>query len=213
VLLNQLESTEGQLSRLGTVHERAYAEEEKTILSGLLTEGADQKATRAFEDAHVRLGTLLGFDAGKREGDATPDPWWIAGADYCIIFEDHSGAKPESSLDATKARQAATHPNWVRKNLPAVTSTTKVISFLVSPVTTATEGAIPHLPNFSYWTWATNALKTLRILRTTYVEPGDLNWRETAIAEYIAHNMAADKLFAMCEDRTASKLLKPERPA
>jgi hypothetical protein len=214
-LLGQIEKTEMQLTRLGTVHERAYAQEEAEILNGLLNESLEPEAVRAFEDAHMRLGKLLGFDAGKVEGDATPDPWWAADTDFCIVFEDHSGAQPSSSLDATKARQAATHPNWVKQNLPT-TSATEILSVLVSPVKTATEGALPHLPLFSYWSlqefrsWAKNALAVIRKLRRTYAEPGDPDWREAAIAEYEAHNMAVEKLFEWLRARPASDFLKRE---
>ncbi len=63
----------------------------------------------------VTLGEMLGFRAGKHESDASPDPWWIAG-NFCLVFEDHSDAQPTSALGATKARQVAGHPNWVREN-------------------------------------------------------------------------------------------------
>ena len=60
-----------------------------------------------FEQAHKRLGELIGFDARKVEQDASPDPWWMIDG-VCFVFEDHANALPSSVLDATKARQAAT---------------------------------------------------------------------------------------------------------
>lgn len=58
-----------------------------------------------FEQAQVLLGEHLGFSAGKRESDASPDPWWIVG-DIALVFEDHANAQGDTAvIDATKARQ------------------------------------------------------------------------------------------------------------
>ena len=44
-----------------------------------------------FETSHEELGKLLGYEAGKVEADATPDPWWRADDSFCFVFEDHAG--------------------------------------------------------------------------------------------------------------------------
>ena len=82
--------------------DREFSRREREILEGLASEAG-------FEQAQVRLGEMLGFHAGKREVDASPDPWWVVD-DMCFVFEDHAGAKNDV-LDATKARQAFSHPN------------------------------------------------------------------------------------------------------
>ena len=83
-LYKQVERTEMELTRLGTVHDRAFAQLEADILNGLLGPQSTQVETRAFENAQVQLGRLLGFDAGKIEADATPDPWWLADESLCL---------------------------------------------------------------------------------------------------------------------------------
>jgi hypothetical protein len=100
--MEQVERLEAVLTGLGTLHDRAFSAREKEILDGLAGE-------ENFERAHVLLGRTLGFVADKRETDASPDPWWLSGG-ICLVFEDHAGAKNDL-LDATKARQVATHPN------------------------------------------------------------------------------------------------------
>jgi hypothetical protein len=90
----------------------------------------------------------LGFQAGKREEDASPDPWWFVG-DVAIVFEDHADASADATLDATKARQAASHPDWLREHVPGTASAT-IQSVLVTPAKKAKEGAVPHLCHFAH---------------------------------------------------------------
>lgn len=113
------------MTNLGTTHSQKYDRREKEILEGL-------KNNARFEHAHVLLGELLGFDSNNEETDASPDPWWIAG-DFCFVFEDHAGADASSELDATKARQVASHPNWIKQRV-SLSEETKIIPILVSPV-------------------------------------------------------------------------------
>ncbi|RKH42587.1 DEAD/DEAH box helicase [Corallococcus sicarius] len=207
-LMAQLEQVEAVLASLGTVHDGAFARREKEILDGLAS-----KESVPFEQAQRLLGELLGFEAGKVERDASPDPWWIAG-NRCIVFEDHSGADPASSLDATKARQAASHPNWMHTNVESSRGT-QLLSVLVSPVSTAHEGAIPHLSHFAMWpleeyrSWAKHALATIREVRTKFVERGDLEWRSVAAKAFQENNLAAAKLYDFLSRRLAAGLLKP----
>ena len=106
----QVEQLETHLANLGTLHNRTFSAFEKRIRVGL-------QAAGTFEQAQVLLGQHLGFNAGKKEVDASPDPWWIIGS-IAIVFEDHANAKGEgSTIDATKARQAASHPDWLREHV------------------------------------------------------------------------------------------------
>ena len=99
LLMLQVERIESLLQSLGATHERKYAKRERTILNGLMGKDAGDN----FENAHKLLGEHLGFDTGKVESDASPDPWWQSG-NICFVFEDHVNAERDSSLDATKAR-------------------------------------------------------------------------------------------------------------
>lgn len=156
--LLQVERLEGYLAKLGTLHNRAFSAREREIREGL--QNGDE-----FEQSQVLLGQHLGFDAGKREVDASPDPWWHVG-DVCLVFEDHANAGAAPILDATKARQAASHPDWVRLNVSAAAGAT-IIPVLVSPAKEAKQGAVPHLGRFSYWSlddfraWADHVLEVV----------------------------------------------------
>lgn len=176
-LMLQVERLEAYLARLGTLHNRDFAVRENEIRSGLAS-------AKTFERAQQQLGEHLGFAAGKEESDASPDPWWMIG-DQVIVFEDHAGAKEDAVIDATKARQAASHPDWIRTHVPGTDSAT-IVPVLVTPATEACDGAMPSLSRVSYWPledfrqWAEAALVVIRDLRRTFTEPGDLAWRADA---------------------------------
>ena len=199
--LLQIEALEAYFSQLGVTHNRNFAERERLIREGLA--GADD-----FEAAQVLLGEHLGFTAGKRETDAAPDPWWLIG-DVCIVFEDHAGAAPLAFVDAKKARQAASHPAWVKEKLPAAAEA-NVRSVLVTPTRSAKDGAIPSLRSVGYWnlelfrTWAEQALISIRDIRRTFVEPGDLSWRAQAISALEASGTDAPGLFDQLSKSSAA---------
>ncbi len=203
----QVERLEGYLDGLGTVHNRAYSEREDEIRKGL----ADGKR---FERAQVMLGEHLGFAAGKREDDASPDPWWMI-ADTVFVFEDHANARDGNSvIDATKARQAASHPDWIREHVPGA-ARAEIQSVLVTPATKAKAGAVPHLGRVSLWPlaefreWAEQALVAIRELRRTFVEPGDLAWRAEAATALLEARADVDGLSAWLTTRRARDHLTP----
>ncbi len=208
IILGQIERVEATLAQLGTTHDRAFAKREKEILDGLRS-----KEKGPFEQAHKLLGEMLGFDAGKKESDGSPDPWWITGS-LCLVFEDHAGAQAGSALDVTKARQVASHPNWMRANVAAAADA-EIIAVLVTPVSSVKEGATPHLKDVALWPleefrdWAGAALASLRELRKTFAEPGDLVWRAAAAELFQQHGLDAPSLVAKLKSRLAANHLVP----
>jgi hypothetical protein len=206
-LLRMIERLEARLEELGMVHDRSYAVEEAFILKNL----KDGDST-AFEQAQVRLGKLLGFDAGNVETTGAPDPWWIVDDDLCLVFEDYTDAKEGSVLSVRKARQVATHPNWVRENLP-VRPTADVLPILVSSVRKADTNALTHLKNVAYWDvdefrrWATQAVMLVRELRQSYPGPADIAWRAQAIDHYERFGLSPDRLIAILRGQPAHAAL------
>lgn len=209
-LMAQLEKVEMILARLGTTQDTAFARYERELLEGL-----NANEHTKFEPAQKLLGELLGFEADKIERDGSPDPWWLA-ADRCIVFEAHSNARETSSLNTEKARQAATHENWMREYVEACKNNRdlQIRAVLVSPVAKADEGAIPHLKAFSYWNltdfraWAHDAMAAVRELRKTFSQPGDLVWRAEAAKVFVERRLAATTLFEWLRTRPASDFLK-----
>ena len=206
LVMLQVENIETVLSELGTMHDRKYSKREQSILEGL------QDGT-TFEEAHKSLGLHLGYDAGKIESEASPDPWWQIGT-QCIVFEDHANANETSSLDAKKARQAASHPAWMKdKVLSCQSDDVEILPVLVTPVSTVYSGALPHLGSVSLWRlkdfniWAYEAMATIRELRKTFVESGDIFWRVKAAEILQSKKMDVISLTSHLKTQIAKKLL------
>jgi len=204
-VMAQVERLEAYLHKLGTVHNRAFSAREKQIREGLAT-GVD------FEAAQVLLGEHVGFEAGKREEDASPDPWWRIG-EFAFVFEDHANAGADAVIDATKARQAASHPDWLREHVPG-TAGANIQTVLVSPASKAKKGATPHLGRVAFWgladfrSWSDKALEAVRELRREFVEPGDLAWRAQAARKLHEIRADAPSLSAWLSGRPARQHLK-----
>ncbi|MCA0048201.1 DEAD/DEAH box helicase [Mesorhizobium sp. B283B1A] len=184
-----IERLELRFAELGTRHDEKFAKVERLIL-----EGIGQDAFAPFENAQKELGLLLGFDAGNEETDGAPDPWWVADESFAIVFEDFTEAQSTTLLPVNKARQVASHPTWLRQRL-GLGDQAKIVPVLVSGISGAAPEAAVHLQDVAFWrtsefrVWATNALRTIRSLRTTYPGPGDMFWREEAMAAYAANGM------------------------
>lgn len=205
-LMLQVERLEVYLAKLGTLHNRGFTARESEIRNGLAS-------PKTFEHAQRLLGEHLGFASGKKEEDASPDPWWMI-ADQVIVFEDHAGAREDAVIDATKARQAASHPDWIRANVIGTEAAT-IVSVLVTPATEAREGAMPSLSKVSYWSlndfrlWAEAALVAIRELRRTFTEPGDLAWRATAAEALEEARLDSPGLIKWLSKQVANRLMKP----
>jgi len=176
-LQQQVERLASELSRLGSTHERRFASLERDILQGL-------SRPDTFEQAQVQLGNLLGFISGKQESEGSPDPWWISGS-TCVVFEDYVNTTSDGALDVTKARQAVSHPNWMNEHVEQAAGCV-FFPTLVSPATGIRTAAVIHAKPLHYWafddflTWAAMAVATVRELRATFFEQGDLVWQANA---------------------------------
>ena len=204
-----IERLERVLEKLGTVHDRKYAEEEKFILEHL----AAHEDGRRFEAGHERLGKLLGYEAGNIETKGAPDPWWMVDETICIIFEDYSEADIDSSLNVNKARQVATHPNWVRANLP-VAEAAEIVPVLVTRAGFADEESFPHLGSVFLWemddflAWAKRSLTMIREVRRNFPGSGDLVWRAEVIERFRGNGVDPASLLAKFKASPAAKRLK-----
>ncbi|GJH22668.1 DEAD/DEAH box helicase family protein [Caballeronia novacaledonica] len=175
--LRQVERLSAQLARLGTIHERDFARLEQEILSGL-------QRPETFERAQEQLGSFLGFVAGKREEEGSPDPWWISG-NGCIVFEDYVDTDATAELDVKKTRQAASHPNWMKQHVEQSVGCS-YFPTVVTPARKIRNAATPHAGELLYWeyddfvAWAAAAIATVRELRETFFDEGDLDWQARA---------------------------------
>lgn len=202
----QVEKIEAVLTSLGTTHDRSYSVREREILEGLEDESL-------FENSHKMLGEHLGFDAGKEESPASPDPWWQLGK-ICLVFEDHVNAGEGSSLDATKARQVASHPAWMRDNVASCQEhDVEILPVLVTSVTSLHPGASSHLGEVCLWrldefkSWAHDAMALIRELRKKFIESGDLVWRVQAAEAIESNGFGITDISLLLKSQIAKDLL------
>lgn len=205
-LYRQVEKIEAMLVRLGTTHERKFAQYEKIILEGIVS-----RDYKKFETAHKVLGDILGFETGNVETEGAPDPWWVVG-DTCIVFEDHSDANEDTELDVKKARQVASHPNWIRANVssdPALS----ILPVLVTPVQSMRSAAAPHLKEVMVWPlaefqeWAKMSISLIREIRKNFSQPGDLSWKTEVAADLKTHGIDVASLKKYLLERPALGVL------
>lgn len=203
-VMRQIEQLENLLAELGTLHNRKYEKKERAILEGI-------EDPKRFEDAQRQLGELLGFSTGKIEQDASPDPWWMIN-DICLVFEDHAGAGDGATIDATKARQVASHPQWMKMHVEGA-KTAGILPVLVTPATKAKSGAEPHLQSVALWSvadfrvWAKQALQVVREVRRTFSEVGDIVWRVEAAERFEEAGLDAASIFELLRRKLASENL------
>ena len=206
LIMKQVEGVEAFLASVGSMHDRNYSRKERIIREGLNSE-------EGFEEAHRLLGELLGFESRKVETDASPDPWWQLG-DLCFVFEDHANAE-NNTLSPTKARQVSTHPNWMRENVESCKETNvEIIPVLISPALYMTAGAAPHLNDVKLWRleefkeWAKVALDTVRELRSTFQQAGDLAWRGEAASKLVVAKVDVNSIQKTLNEMSCRKLLQ-----
>ena len=178
-----IDNFEQKIINLGLTSNRKYDAFEKSIYDGLRGD------SKQFELAQKNLGELIGYRAGKIETDASPDPWWQLSEKMFIVFEDFTDAQTTTELCATKARQSATHDNWLREKL-VLGDDVEIIKVLVTSVKKAKDGALPHLKDVYLWErdkfveWALKILPTLRELKMKFGSEGDMSWRANAAEIY-----------------------------
>jgi hypothetical protein len=202
-----VERLELVLDEMGTIHDRKFDAEESAILQAILQ---DADGT-LFENGHERLGRLLGYKAGNSTDEAAPDPWWIADDNLCFVFEDHAEAKPDTVFSVRKARQAASHPAWLRDNIN-LSADTEILTVIITPCTRAVKGAVPSLRHVRYWSrdafreWAKTALRVIRDIRRDFPGVGNLSWRMDAVERLKVANIAPQQLRAMLSQTAAAAM-------
>ncbi len=191
--LKQVEMIEQQFLAMGTATNSKFDKKAAKILS-------EMQSAATFESSQVELGKLLGFTADNDESDAAPDPWWL-GEQIGIVFEDHADGSATTVFGANKARQASSHPKWIKKNVDG-TDDMEIYPILVTPCTQAKSGADPQLDDVRYWalneyaTWANQAIGVLRFLKGTFPGEGDLIWRDEAYRRLEAEGLTLRAIIA-----------------
>ncbi len=82
-----------------------------------VTESLESDQARDFERGLALLGTLLGFESCRPDGQAEPDGVWRNQARWWFLFEAKTEESPDGSTSVETVRQALTHHDWVTGNM------------------------------------------------------------------------------------------------
>ena len=165
---------------------------------------------KEFERAHEKLGAMLGFDSGNSSESGAPDPWWIT-HEFCFVSEDKNDSKPENPFPIKYTRQALTHEAWLREKR-IICEYKKVLTIVISPASSIHENVKEIAGNLffvsvdDFKAFALKAVNTLRDLRTRYVGPGEIDWRNSVRKALIENDLDPRSICSFFTNKKLSSL-------
>lgn len=151
-----------------------------------------------FEQAHLELGTILGYDANNSESEAAPDPYWIINDKLCIVAEDKIYENADKKIPVEHVTQASRHKIWIKENVRTLDNNANIITILISNSNAIEENAriyakdIYYVNREDFYTWALRALNILRTVRSRFSEMGDASWRTYARDEFCSNEVSPE---------------------
>jgi hypothetical protein len=107
-----------------------------------IVEDLEKTDSNSWESALERLGKLLGFDASRPDGNATPDSVWLVSSDFAFVWEAKS-EEGAGEIGSRTAQQAAGHIAWVRENCP-LNEDAEVVSIIATNRDRVADGGAVH---------------------------------------------------------------------
>jgi hypothetical protein len=139
-----------------------------------------------FERGHRDLGEMLGYISVNVNSTAAPDPYWIVNQNLCIVSEDKIYATEENELPVKHVKEAMGHKAWILANEKRIGKQCEVITIMLTNTRKIEEGArtfakdIWYINRQDFVKWALDALAAIREMRRTFIESGDMEWRNNA---------------------------------
>lgn len=164
---------------LKTQKNNRFEQRAQNILDGLLSMNGE-----TFEQAHLDLGILLGYDAHNFDDSAAPDPYWIINDGLCVVAEDKIYEDDKKEIPVSHVTQAGRHSTWIRENVKTLRKDAHIITLFVSNSASIEESARTFAKDIFYvnrkdlYEWAITAINSLRTARSRFQEDGDADWRE-----------------------------------
>ena len=139
-----------------------------------------------FERGHRDLGEMLGYISINVNSTAAPDPYWIVNQNLCIVSEDKIYATEESEIPVKHVKEAMGHKSWILTNEKRIGKQCEVITIMLTNTEIIEDGArtfakdIWYVNREDFVKWALDALSAIREMRRTFIESGDMEWRNNA---------------------------------
>lgn len=172
---------------LKTQNNNRFEDKAKCILEGLLSADGN-----IFENAHLELGILLGYNAHNMDDSAAPDPFWIINDSLCIVAEDKIYENDSKEIPVDDVTQASRHSTWIKEHIKTLRSNAQIITIFVSNSSTIEKSArifgkeLFYVNRKELHEWATRAINSLRTARSKFQEAGDSDWRTNTKDLFIA---------------------------
>lgn len=207
LLVKLIDGIETQLAKYGKAIGNKFEEKLKRILEGL----RENRGT-SFEVSQKELGEFLGFRSMNYDETASPDPIWMLENDFCIVFEDKIFDK-DKEIPINDLKQAKGHYDWIKSRFPELKEGATILVVMLSNSTQLSKEAEPFCSDLYYWNlkdfqaFAEECASLFRSLRTSFVEAGNIEWREAAIKEVATSRLSPQNLLNLIKSSPLSKLL------
>lgn len=180
-LEEMVENIENQILMYGYQHNYKFEKKATEILELLRSDDG-----KKFERGHELLGTFIGYNSENSEEDGDPDPWWIINDKICIVSEDKIYKSLEHPIPIDHVRQADSHKKWIMNKFTTTEDKMKIITVLITNNEFIHDKALKYSDEIFYIKrndfidWALKAINSIRLIRRTFNNEGDLEWRASA---------------------------------
>ncbi|WP_024614675.1 DEAD/DEAH box helicase family protein [Clostridium sp. Ade.TY] len=147
------------------------------------------------EEGLKLLGELIGFESYNNKSNGAPDSYWILGNELCIISESKKLTSSNKPLDLEMIREAKTHEEWLKHNIPRVNNIKTMVTVFVTNSNFIHKDAVSVSSDLFYLNletvkkFANKIFVIIRELLNVFVEEGDLTWRDLAIEKFIEEKL------------------------
>ncbi len=152
---------------------------------------------KTFERGHKELGDLLGYITENPESAGAPDPYWIINAKTLIVSEDKIYEEKEEikSIPISDVSETVRHKTWILENEHRIIKDSKIITILISNSSSIEDeariyaGDIYYINRTTYLKWAEKAVAVIRSAWNTFVDVGDIGWRESVHQMFLSNEI------------------------
>lgn len=112
---------------------------------------------------------------------------------FCIVSEDKIYENIAKPIPTKHVKQAKGHEEWIREKVESLNKDANIITVFITNSKTIENSSktftnnIYYIEREEFFSWATKAIESIRQLRRSFIQEGDLVWRleaEKILNEY-----------------------------
>ncbi len=148
---------------------------------------------KVFERGHQEFGKMLGYISENPESSGAPDPYWIINENHVIVSEDKIYEEKEKvkNIPISDVSEAGRHRAWIMEHEKRISGSAAIYTVVITNSTGIDEDAriyadsIYYVCREDYVKWAVKALTVVRSVWNSFVDKGDMTWRESVHQEFV----------------------------